>query len=112
MVYASNADNVDNTGNIVKMTTNKTQIVDFSYDVNQVLNQLNDKLVEIAREKMLAKKYMAKSNTSEDIFFILSRYKNILIKKANNHQCFQSYLIDDIISNIEQYIHSGAIQKC
>lgn len=91
--------------------SNQTQDINFTEDINELLWDINNKLAEVAMKKMEASRYGAKDLTNTDTFFILSRYRDILLKKANKHSCLSVYSIDDIISNIRQYLTTGKIQK-
>lgn len=89
----------------------KTQSLCFDKDVNDLLCQIDVKLSKIAETKYNGAKYGEKVCIDEESFFVLSNYRKILIDKANNSKCLCNYLIDDIMSNIRQYISSGKVTK-
>lgn len=91
--------------------SNQTQTLSFSEDINKLLSEINDKIAGIARQKWDAARFGAKDLTDKQTYFILVRYRDLLLMKANNSCCLSDYLIDDIISNIKQYLSSGKVQK-
>jgi hypothetical protein len=89
----------------------KTQTLSFAEDVKELLCKIDTKLAKISENKLNASRYGAKIIVDLDVFYILNKYRKILYDKVNNSQCLKEYLVDDIISNIKQYLTSGKIQK-
>ena len=87
--------------------SNKTQTLDFSEDINDLLCQIDVKLASEAKGKLDAGKYGAKICVDEDAFFTLSKFREILHQKAKNSKCLCNYLIDDIISSIKSLINKN-----
>lgn len=90
---------------------NKTQTLSLVKDVNELLCKINDRLAKITKDKLNNERYGASKKINTNNFFILAQYKKILQDKAQNSCCLREYLIDDIISNIKQYLTSGKPQK-
>ena len=89
----------------------KTQDIDFAGDMNELLCQLDDKIMGMTSIKLDTARYGGCDHVDLNRLFILKKYKDILIMKAAGSSCLSNYFIDDIISNIKQYLTSGVIQK-
>lgn len=90
---------------------NKIQTISLEQDVNELLCQIDVKLSKISEKKLNNERYGAKSCIDYDSYYILNKYRKILEDKAFNSYCLKDYLIDDIISNVKQYLTSGKPQK-
>lgn len=89
------------------MTVNsKTQTLNFSEDVNEILCQIDVQLVKMAKDKLMADRFGAKICMNTEDFFLINKYREILLKKAlNRNNCLKDFLIDDIISRIKQLLN-------
>lgn len=95
------------------MLTFKTRDLNLLNDVNELICQIDTRLTKIAKNKLDSIRYDVKVScaNSSALFFILVKYKKILKDKLDNSSCLISYDIDDIISNIKQYLSLGKLQK-
>lgn len=95
------------------MLTFKTRDLNLCNDVNELLCQIDTRLAKIAKNKLDSIRYDVKASCKNDsaLFFILIKYKVILKDKLDNTSCLAAYDIDDIISNIKQYLSLGKLQK-
>jgi hypothetical protein len=91
--------------------SHKSQTLDLKEDIAKLLCQIDKRLSKDAKTKLDALRFGADDCVDEDIFFILSNYRKILLMKACNKSCISQYSLDDIISNIKQYLTSGKIFK-
>jgi len=89
----------------------KTQTLDFAEDINNLLCQIDVKISEISKQELDSKRYGFCYKTDTVRYFILANYRKILLEKANNNCCLKSYLIDDIINVVKQYLTSNKIIK-
>ena len=46
-----------------------------------------------------------------DVFFIVAKYREILVMKCAGSPCLEAFDVADIISNIKQYMSSGKVLK-
>jgi len=90
--------------------TYKAQSLSFSEDINSLLCQLDKKISDIAKDKLNASRYGARLCEHLE-YFILVKYKEILMLKAWGHKCLCDYMIDDIINIVKQYLTTGKVQK-
>lgn len=94
------------------MISYKTRDLSLYKDVAELLCQVDRRLATLAKTKLDSLRYGSSCNRiDENKFFILANYKKILLAKSQNSSCLKQYLIDDIISNIKQYLTSGVIFK-
>lgn len=93
------------------MISFKLQNLYFSDIINDLLCQIDVKIAKISENKLNSSRYGAKICIDYDTYYILNKYKYILKEKANNSRCLSLYSVDDIISNIKQYLTSGKPQK-
>lgn len=93
------------------ITSQKTQNLDFSEDINDLICQIDVKISEMSKKELDSKRFGFSYNVDKDRYFILFNYRKILLDKANNNCCLKNYLIDDIISIIKQYLTSNKIVK-
>lgn len=89
----------------------KTQDVSLAEDLNDLLCQLNKRISSLAKVKLNSERFGSNEKIDEDKYFILVKYKEILILKANGSACLKDYSLDSIMSIIRQYLTSGVIQK-
>jgi hypothetical protein len=86
--------------------TSKTQTISFSDDVNELLCQIDVKMVKMARTKLNADRFGAKVCINGEDYNLLYKYREILYEKAmNKTNCLKDFLIDDIISRIKQLLN-------
>lgn len=93
------------------ITNQKTQNLNYSEDINNLLCELDVKISKISEEKLNSQRFGYTCKIDENVFFILSFYRDILKQKAQNSCCLKNYLIDDIINIIKQYLTSGKVLK-
>jgi hypothetical protein len=87
------------------MISFKTQKISFSDDINELLCQIDVKLAKISENKLKAERYGAKLCVNMEDYKSLSKYRSILVFKANNHRCLSEFLVDDIIVRIKQLLN-------
>jgi hypothetical protein len=85
--------------------SHKTQSLDFSEDINKLICQIDVKLASESQGKLDGDRFGAKVCVNYEDFDILSKYRKILLDKAQNHCCLKGYLVDDIISRIKQLLN-------
>lgn len=89
----------------------KLNTLDFSTDIGKLICEIDQKLITFSKKKLDSLRYGAKINIDWNNYKTLVRYKDILHKKASRDECLRYYLIDDLISNVRQYLTSGKISK-
>lgn len=89
----------------------KTQNIDFSEDINDLLCIIDLKLSKLSEQKLNSERYGEDCKIDYNKFFILSTYRKILDNKGKNSCCLKNFLIDDIIDAIKQYLSSGKVYK-
>lgn len=87
------------------MISFKTQSLDFSEDINNLICQIDVKLASVSKGKLDGDRFGAKVCINHEDFEILAMYRKILLNKAQNDCCLKGYLIDDIISRIKQLLN-------
>jgi hypothetical protein len=87
------------------ITTYKTQALNFSEDVNELLCKIDVKLTALARKKLDSDRFGAKVHVNIEDHELLYKYREILYSKAKGNACFRNFLIDDIISRIKQLLN-------
>lgn len=86
--------------------TSKTQSINFSEDVNELLCQIDVKMIGIARRKLNSERFGEKVCINYGDYELLYKYREILYEKAlNRTNCLSEFLIDDIISRIKQLLN-------
>ena len=93
------------------MNSVKTQKIDLVQDMSELLCELDTRISKTSKKKLDAVRYGLKCQGDFIELISLSRYRRILVEKLNGNRCFCDYLLDDIISNIRQYLYHGKIQK-
>lgn len=93
------------------MISFKTQNIDFSFDINELLCEIEVRLSSMAKDKMNSERFGTRCKIDVDRFFILSTYRKILQDKANKTCCLRQYSLDDIINHIKQYLTLGRVTK-
>lgn len=91
--------------------SHKTQNLELCKDISDLLCQIDVKLAKVSELRYISDRFGTKVCIDYDVFHILDKYRQILLDKANNSECLKKYLIDDIISNIKQYLSSGKIHR-
>lgn len=90
------------------LLTAKLQTVDFQKDMNDLICQIDKYLSIKSKSKLDADRFgvdICKTSVNDNDFFLLSEYREILIKKANNSVCLVNYSLDNIISRIKQLLN-------
>lgn len=87
------------------MISFKTQTLSFSDDINELLCNIDTKLAKLSETKLNSERYAARVCINTEDFKTLTKYRSILVFKANNHRCLQDFLIDDIIARIKQLLN-------
>jgi len=89
----------------------KIQTLNFTEDINELLCRIDRKISTISKTKLDSLRYGVQNCHKSQDYSILVKYRQILTAKAVGDFCLKDYLIDDIISNIKQYLTVGKIQK-
>lgn len=87
------------------ITLYKTQDLDYSKDINNLICQIDKWLAQKAKIKLDGDKYGQKVCIDSEDFKIVSKYRKILLDKAQNDCCLKDILIDDIIMRIKQLLN-------
>lgn len=87
------------------IVSSKTQDIDFSQDVNDLLCEIDTWLASKAKRKYDSDRYGERIHINYEDYKLLSKYRDILSDKAYNDCCLEGYLIDDIISRIKQLLN-------
>lgn len=85
--------------------SNKTQDLNFSQDINDLLCQIDTWIAAESKRKLDSERFGAKICINMDDYELLNKYRFILHNKGKNSCCLRGYLIDDIISRIKQLIN-------
>jgi len=87
------------------ITLNKTQDLNYSNDINNLICQVDKWLSRKAKIKLDGDKYGQKVCVDMSDFKLVSKYRRILLNKAQNHCCLKDILIDDIVTRIKQLLN-------
>lgn len=93
------------------VTFQKTQTLNFSEDINNLLWDIDSKISKIAKEKLDSQKFGFSPKSNKDEVFILTSYRRILNTRHSNSSCLTGINIDDIVNVIKQYLTSGKVSK-
>lgn len=85
--------------------TQKTQNLDFSSDMNELLCQIDVKLTKLARKKLNSQRFGSKLTLNTEDYHLLYKYREILYQKACGSKCLEEFIVDDIISRIKQLLN-------
>lgn len=93
------------------LITSKTQTFNYAEGISDVLWDIDKELSCVAEKKLVSKRFGAKDCTDPGRFFILLKYRELLLEKANGSCCLEKFSIDGILSNIKQYLSKGKLFK-
>lgn len=85
--------------------THKIQDLNFSQDMLNVLQEIDNKLVKITKKKLDSIRYAGKFSSSLDDFDRLSKYRKILELKLMNVCCLKDYQLDSLVSRTKQILN-------
>lgn len=85
----------------------KTQDLNYSQDISDLLCQIDVWLSKQAKAKLIGDRFGADVCVDMDAFDVLSTYREILYSKAKGYPCYKHFLIDDIISRIKQLLNKN-----
>jgi hypothetical protein len=84
----------------------KTQNLSLQETIVDLLCQVDTKLSNEAKKKLDNDRFGASVCVDISNSEMLTRYKQILIDKANNSLCLYEFSVDDIISRIKELLNS------
>lgn len=87
------------------ITAYKTQVLNYSNDIDDLLCQIDVKLVKMARNKFDSERFGAKTKISVEDYDLLYKYREYLYRKAKGSCCLRNILVDDLISRIKQLLN-------
>lgn len=87
------------------ITLNKTQDLNYSEDINNLICQIDKWLSQKGKIKLDGDKYGQKVCVDIEDFKLVSKYRKILLDKAQDDCCLKGILIDDIIMRIKQLLN-------
>lgn len=96
------------------MVNNKTQDLNFKNDIEELICQIDNKLIYYSKKELDVLRFGGFYNyktTNNLKFFILTKYKKILLDKICNSECLKDYSMDSIISNIKEYLISDKLKR-
>lgn len=83
----------------------KTQDINLTNDINDLLCQIDVKLMNTAKSKLDSDRFGAKICINKEDYNLLVKYRKYLYNKATGDCCLKDYLIDNIISRIKQLLN-------
>lgn len=85
----------------------KTQSLNYSQDINNLLCQIDVWLADKSEDKFNSNRFGARICINYQDYKLVSKYRKILLNKVGQHCCLKSFLIDDIISRIKQLLNKN-----